>query len=441
MTAFHITPLWRVLPIIALSFAHPDMTAGASLRESIDLAHEQIWKRFMQEDGTILDYADRQGKVILPTAEQCNQNMPNALGWWSPIENGSFYAGVYMDGIVGRWESTKDPGAAIQAQKLARGLERLATAGSTPAFIARGFASDGKTVYPASSDDQSYPWFYGIWRYLKSGIPDDNEKARLGKLMEKLASEFEAIHWQIPSNRADFGFFGGWDGDHCDANARLLFIIRATYDITGNQKWHDLYLKKSQEKRGKEGKSRIDLIAEGSHYVAPGTTPSYPMNPPIWTSASTQAAVRALRDWETDAANRGKFESALQKNAQNAAAYLAQAERYNPEEANTMSFDINWEPLNDPKNGWAPQKNVREGIKVGSNQWTPWKKLSPRRIYENDYVRDPLCAFWIISLSDDPALRDKAKEKFASVSDHYRWDEMFTVSMFWAENAYWRLMP
>lgn len=408
-------------------------------RESADAAHEEIWRRFIAPDGTMLDYTDREGKVILPTAEQCENNMPNALGWWSPIENGSFYGGVYMDGLVSRWEKTKDPEAAARASKLASGLERLANAGSNPAFIARGFADDGQATYVSSSDDQSYPWFYGMWRYLSSGIPDPAEKARLAALVERVAAGFEAIQWQIPTNRDGFGFFGGWDGDHCDANARLLFILRATHAVTGNPKWLELYRTKSVERRGKEQKTRLELIAAGSHYVAPGVTPNYPMHPPVWTSASTQAGIRALSDLETNPEVRAHFQSALATNAKNALVHLREAQKYHPDEAAKLGFNIDWRSLNEPSNGWAPQQTVQEGIKVGSNQWMPWKKLSPRRIYENDFMRDPLCAAWVISLGEEQSLREEARRILADAAPRYRWEEMNTACMFWAENTFWRL--
>ena len=64
---------------------------------------------------------------------------------------------------------------ASEARNVANALVNLATASQVPGFIARNLLPDGKTYYPASSDDQTFPWFYGMWKYLKSGIPDKKE--------------------------------------------------------------------------------------------------------------------------------------------------------------------------------------------------------------------------------------------------------------------------
>ncbi len=42
--------------------------------------HSTIWKRFIDKNNIMLDYADLEGNLSLPTAEECERNQPNALG-------------------------------------------------------------------------------------------------------------------------------------------------------------------------------------------------------------------------------------------------------------------------------------------------------------------------------------------------------------------------
>ena len=55
----------------------------------------------------MIDFADMDGKVSLPTPEECREGKPNALGWWAPIENGAMFNGLYMDAAVNRWKRTQ----------------------------------------------------------------------------------------------------------------------------------------------------------------------------------------------------------------------------------------------------------------------------------------------------------------------------------------------
>ncbi|MBM4047100.1 MAG: hypothetical protein FJ279_18515 [Planctomycetes bacterium] len=139
-----------------------------------ELAHREIWRRFIGPQGLLYDYTALDGTALLPTPEECRTGKPNALGWWTPIENGAFFSGLYLDALCNRWRATQTRIAADEARKVAHGLLKLAEAGETPGFIARGFATDGRSHYAASSSDQTYPWFYGLWRYATSRIPGSN---------------------------------------------------------------------------------------------------------------------------------------------------------------------------------------------------------------------------------------------------------------------------
>lgn len=412
------------------------MMTADELRGAADAAHRQIWEKFVSPDGTMYDYTNRKKEVILPTAENCKNLEPNGLGWWTPIENGSFFGGVYMDALCTRYELEPSEELAGEARAIAAGLVKMGTCGE-PGFIGRGFAVDGVSHYPASSDDQSYPWFFGLWRYVNSPIPTAEEKQKIIAVVERNGDAFRANGWRIPSDRAGFGFFGGWEGDHFDANVRRLFVMKAMAQLTGKAEWEDLYRKNVNQKFGHRDITRLGVICEGANYIEPTKTPNYPHRPPIWTSTSSQAGLRALIQMETDETVRAAYREALNKNAERALPHLLLHRQFSSEAADQLPFNVDWRSLNDPANGFVPQKDIKEAIKLGIYQYQPWKKLSPRRIYENDYMRDPLFAAYVIFLSDNQAAIAEAAPEFAQMMKQYPWDQLYSVCFFMAENAYW----
>ncbi len=49
-----------------------------------------------------------------------------------------------------------------------------------------------------SQTDQTLPWFYGLWRYVKSGIPDDREKQEIVTKMVEVTRALEENGWRMP---------------------------------------------------------------------------------------------------------------------------------------------------------------------------------------------------------------------------------------------------
>ena len=435
--------LIRLLTLLALA-------AGSGLageNESMARLHREIMRRFVAADGTVLDYAEFDGRVSLPTPEECAAGQPNALGWWSPIENGGFFGGLYLDALCNRWRALRTPEAAAAAHQVAGGLLKLAEAGSTPGFIARGFGTDGKAHYAASSSDQTCPWFYGMWRYATSGLADEAQRRRVIETMERVALGLEQNDWRMPADRPGFGNFGHWSGGFAgtrgilsgaepqfDAAARFLFVLRALHDLTGRARWRELYEQAlAGQPRGSE-LTRRQICAGGVQYVAPGESPRYPESPPIWTSASSQAGLRALRDLEQDAAVRADFQRGLDANAASAARFVAGYRRY--DNANTLAFDFNWRALNSL---WKPQAEIGAAVELGTLQYRAWNRQSPRRLAEAEQMRDPLFAAWIVVLSGNPALVDAARADIAGALGHFAWEKLCTSFCFMGENVHWQL--
>jgi hypothetical protein len=143
-----------LLQFIALLLGCPASHAA----DAVEAAHRELWRRFVSPHGTLYDYTALDGQVELPTAAECSESKPNALGWWTPIENGAFFGGLYLDALCNRWKALPTDEAAREARAIAGGLLKLGEAGTTPGFVARGLADDGRTHWLASSSDQTFPW-------------------------------------------------------------------------------------------------------------------------------------------------------------------------------------------------------------------------------------------------------------------------------------------
>ena len=232
----------------------PDQVAGA-----VEKAHAVLWSKFIGEDGLIHDYV-----AELPGPADCELGRPNAIGWWSPIENGPMFTGSYLVAIC---ERARRSGASADREKarcLVKGLLACASVSDVRGFIARGMGTDGKCHYPMGSQDQTHPWFYGLHAYATSGIPDAEERKIVVDKMKEVAEALEAVNWRCP---CDGAFLWQFRGDfkmfrHHGA-VMYLFILRAMYDVTGDRVWFERYQEATTERSETSGKTRLDICAEG----------------------------------------------------------------------------------------------------------------------------------------------------------------------------------
>jgi len=427
----------------------------ASVRERIENARRVMFARFVDPKfGTIYDYAPLSAAtaVDLPTPKDCQERKPNALAWWCPIENGGFFGGLYLSALSDGFRRFR--AGENEARRIAGGLVRLAEVGakSTPGFIARGISTDGSTHFPASSSDQTYPWFYGMYSYLTSGIvkPGSKERASLVSLVEDVASALERNEWRMPCDAGPgFGNFGDWAGafsasrttltgaePHFDAASRLLFVHLALHRLTGRKRWLDLYRQRRDEKpEGSAAKSRLEICGNGVEYAPPGTPAGYPDHPPLWTSASSQGALRALFEMEPDSHARSLYRRGLDANATRAAAYISRYRSFDNSE-DKLTFRHDWRFLNDI---WRPQPTIQDAVKLATEQVRLWHKQSPRKVYESDFVRDPLFAAWIVALSGNRRIIDQARADIDGALTHYQWERMHTSHFFMAECCFYSL--
>ena len=400
--------------------------AERSAADAVEQAHTEIWRRFIDRYGVMLDFTALDGSVDLPTPEECREGKPNALGWWAPIENGAMFNGMYMDAAVNRWRHTKSDADAAKARRLMEGLLLLNSVSDVPGFVARGVSTDGRSHYPMGSNDQTLPWFFGLWYYWQSGLATDAEKQRIAKHLVETAEVILKLGWKMPAE-APFGTRGSFMEFNFDGVSRLLFVMKMLRAVTGDPKWEMMYRAALQERGGEERRTRLEVCEGGMTFWYAKTH--------NWTSCAAVAALRGLWNMETDPDASAAFARGLAASAALAAESLPLAAQFDPNDGTTFSTD--WRKAMLPL--WKPQQTEHEAQEIAGLQHREFLKLSPRRGKETAFIREPTAAAWIVSLCPDPTVRQLHAEAIERVLTRYDYTQLYYCTFFWIEAAWWRL--
>lgn len=395
-----------------------------------EAAHAEIWRRFVTADhGTLLHYAGLSGEVVLPTPEDCQDARPNGMSWSTPIEDGPFFGGLYLAALCQRWQVLKTPESAMAVRRITGGLIKLAKVSVTPGFIARGLASDGRSHYPASSEDQFFPWLYGLWHFVKSDLPSETEKREVQALIEKHVLAIEAHHWRVPCDPPGFGFRGDFLRPKATDAARLLFTHRVMHALTGQERWLERYRELAQEKVGKVPNSRLEWCAAGLDLDPPEVRESY-----LWTSSMSQAALRTLWRMEDDPVWKKAFQQGLSATARAAVPHLGRWRKYRRDD--TSTFDVDWRFLNQH---WKAQPDCDAAIQLARTQLPKWAEHNPRSPWEDDGMREPLFAAWMISLSADGDVLSETRLRVEDLLNGYEWRGLYTSLFFIAVAVHYQI--
>ncbi|MBI4977777.1 MAG: hypothetical protein HZC28_09855 [Spirochaetes bacterium] len=409
--------------------------AAAVICNAADLApvramHDDIWKRFIDKHGIMLDYVNADGTVSLPTPEECASNMPNALGWWSPIENGAFFTGLYLAGICRRYALTGNPDDAAKAKRLANGLLALAQKTTTPGFIGRGFATDGNAHFPVTSSDQIAPWFFGLWTYARSGIPSAAERNAVIALMTRTAEALRQSQWQMPCepSMAAGSTYGTWNWKDFRSVPRLLFACRALYELTSDAVWYERYTNAAFATPFRSTVSRLELCARGMAWDVNGEDPALREN--SWIYVVSQAQVRALLDMETDETIRGFYRRSLTATAEAALPLVYDYEDFEYHPVNT-----DWRTL---LHKWKAHTTPKEAESIAQKQLIDWASVG--RMHETRLLREPMSAAWIVMLSGDMRLIARMKLPFERALTFFDYQRLSSPVYFMGECAYYEML-
>jgi hypothetical protein len=413
-----------VTAFIAGAILNREVSAGhPTIEEAIAQAHEQLWQKHVDSHGVILDYAGD-----LPTPEDCTLGKPNAIGWWSPIENGPMFTGLYLAAACERARRTKSEEDAAQARRLSQGLLKCASVSNVPGFIARGMGTDGVCHYPLSSDDQTHPWFYGLHVYFKSDLPSPAERKMIAAKFAEVAAALESTNWQVPCDGAFRGQFrGGFKGHLFRDAARYLYLLRATYDVTKDRIWLDRYQRALAEIPLHSDRTRAQICALG--YPADREAIAHLDEAQLWIYVGSQASLGQLVCMESDDFLLANFRAGLEINARNALHLIA---AYKLFDNNDMKIFGNADWRAGYPN-WIPQPTQAAAQKLAETG--DRSKLGERKSYEVRFMRNPLAAAAILAISGD----DSHREAIEAAIRHYDYSKLNMAEFFLAECAYYAL--
>jgi len=405
-----------------------DNVVGDRIDPAVQAAHDELWRRFVDPHGHILDYVGLDGEVLLPTPDDCALSRPNALSWGCPNEDGAMFGGLYLEAAVSRWRLTGLEDDREKARCIADGLMTLGSVGETKGFIARGLASDGASHYALGSNDQTGPWLYGMWRYLQSDAPTEAERGRIVEKIVEVVGVLERTGWQMPCDRAPFDFRGSFARWHFEGAPRLLWLLRMVEDLTGDPRWGRVYEEAIAERDPSGGPGRVELCAEGMVFEAiQGARHS-------WTGSCSVAPLRGLWELETDPELKEAYYQGLCRSAELARESLPLALQFDNED--TRHFECDWRVVNEL---WREQSSVDEAVEVAVSQTRMLGRVSPRLPYEASLVREPLFAAWIVTLCPDTEFVRACTPSILQAIRHYRYDRLHMAGFFAAELAYYRV--
>lgn len=405
--------------------AEPALSADDPARDDVELARTELLRRFVDRHGVLLDFTDLDGEISLPTPEECREGRPNALGWWTPIENGAMFNGLYLDGVVARARATGRREDRDLAHRLADGLMKLSACSRVKGFVGRGFASDGATTWPMGSNDQTAPWFYGLWRYVEAGFAEAETRRRIVERMREVADTLVETGWRMPAE-PPFGFRGSFNGVTWAGAPRRLFVCRALHRLTGDDAWAERYWTALHERNRKSGLSCLDVCSRGMAWEEEGARA-------VWTGSVSAVCLRGLWEMEDDPSLRAAFEAGLRATAAKAAPAMALAADFDA--AANERFDPDWRKLNEL---WKPQRTADDAVAVAQAQLRMLHRLSPRRTSELKKFREAAFAAWVTALCPDANAVRVHTDGFRVVLSRLRADRLRFVSFFAVESAWWR---
>jgi hypothetical protein len=414
--------------VAALNADAAEPPSQLAAQAAVEKAHAEIWRRFVDEHNVMLDYCDLDGKIVRPTPQDCREHKPSALSWGVPVEDGPMFNGLYLDAMVNRWKLTRNEADRVKARRLLDGLLFLSSLGNTPGFIARGVATDGRTTYPMGSNDQTTPWLYGLWRYVREGLAEPAERGRLVEKCCKQVKVLDANGWRMPCDGGPSKYRGGFDKPTWEGAPRLLFVMKAMREFTGDAQWQQRYLAAANEKVGKGQRTRLEICRTGMVFdLGQGKRHS-------WTGSEGVICLRALWEMETDPALRAAYAQGLRASAELSAKSLPLCREFDVN--GKEHFEHNWRVMNEV---WKPQHSEAETVEVANAGLRVQGRHSPRLNLEKNYAREPCFAAWVVTLCPDDAFVARHRAAILDVITHYRYDRLYLSQFFPVESAWWRL--
>lgn len=387
--------------------------------------HELVWRRFIRMPyGHLLDYADENGFTTIPTPEECAASNPNPMGWWTPIENGSFFGGLYLEALIEGYRQKPNKETAKCIRTLAEGLFLMQDVAQKDGFIARGVATDGVSHYVCSSDDQVFPWVLALVSYAQCPVCPDPDAVR-----RRVLKTLRAVWNKDGAVPCDTEF-------ECDCAAMLdqadwrettavLYSAYAMYLMSGEQQDLERYVRLRDGKPGRSDYSRAEIVSHGfAHNMVRKTHLIQ-----FWIDVSYHLAAGKLA--RLDAEKSSMYAQGCRSNGITAVCFAEDLQVYDNRYG---GFGLDWRkisPLSKPFAGdlSAARKNAEWQNQV----WC--EKVVPHRYMEHVVLGNAIFGLWIALTCGDTALEAFARQKLQDNIEAVDWNSLTTSYAFAAESC------
>ena len=368
--------------------------AGDKLHSVQDVLREvntRLEREFISDEGLVLDYVGD-----IPNAGDIAELRPNAMGWWTPIENGSMFTGDWLPSLMAEGSQKK-----ALVERCVKGLIKMSEVSDVPGFIARGTGVDGKSHYPCSSNDQTDPWFFGLFEYCRWQFADPVIKARASERLVFVAKALEANGWNVP---CDGAFKGEKRGNLLAGSmpfhgrTRLLYTLKSLQLLTGDAHWGNEY-----DRIKSDGIADIEAGGEiDSRYFKPC------FGDGAWIYVSSAHMLARLIELESNVSDRTRMQKGLSHYAARVAHLMGHRKKYDNVKIRPFQYG-NWREGYD----WRPQKTQKEAEAVAFSP--KYEVLGHRKDHERKFMSVPLAAAAICALAD----RDKYHDAILATLRHY----------------------
>ena len=402
---------------------------GRDVERVIKSVHEKLRTEFTGPHGLLLDF---RGEI--PTPDDCRRGFPNSMSWLTPIANSTKFTGLYLPAMCERAKRSGRKEDREYARKLAKALLLCASVSDVKGFVARAVSSDGHSHYPLGSEDQTLPWFYGLFCYLQSNIPSPKEHAEITAKYMEVCLALEANGWQCPCDGPFKGEVrGSLRGFKFFSAPSLLFITRTAYELTKDETWLKKYRSalqlrsRSAEKKGLPAPSLLE-ICSGSYAQDEGWLKSIDRNY-LWIYVKNVAVLRILADLETEPQVKAAYRKGLAECAARASKVLADSRYFENKDTGPLP-SASWRKLF--AGTWKVQKDQKMCARISSEQYRI-ANADKRKKHEHRYMTIPLSAASICAYSGEKRYIPAILETIVQ----YDYSRVHRGEMFLAEVAYY----
>lgn len=160
-------------------------------------------------------------------------------GYGSGVQDVALENGELLFALCDAYDATGEAWIAALARRAWRGLKTIGSVSPVAGFVPRGPHPDGKSYYPDSSRDQHAVYVYALWRYHKSPLASDEDRAFINEFLSAFVRRMEAAEWAIynedNSAVAHVGFT--WRQHALPGVISLMGAMSAVADATGDPEW------------------------------------------------------------------------------------------------------------------------------------------------------------------------------------------------------------